>query len=71
MLARSPLGHAMADRLRGSGHGGADGTAADPRVPLLEERLASLQTEVSELAERLDFAERLLAERHERKLPAP
>jgi hypothetical protein len=68
LLARSPVGVALADRIRASGVRHGDG---DPRLPHLEQRLLELQTEVSELAERLDFAERLLAERRERKLPAP
>jgi TolA-binding protein len=36
----------------------------------LEAQLSQLQGQVAELAERLDFAERMLAERRERKLGA-
>jgi hypothetical protein len=36
----------------------------------LEEQLSLLQGQVAELAERLDFAERMLAERRERQLGA-
>jgi len=38
------------------------------RVAALEAQVSHLQGQVSELAERIDFAERLLAERRERKL---
>jgi hypothetical protein len=40
------------------------------RVTALEEHVSQLQAQLSELAERVDFAERLLAERGERKLGA-
>jgi hypothetical protein len=43
----------------------------DPNLVFNEkERVSQLQGQVSELAERLDFAERLLAERRERTLGA-
>src|SRR3989442_179910 len=48
----------------------AEGAAAERRVAALEERVAALDGQVAEVAERLDFAERLLAERRERKLGA-
>jgi hypothetical protein len=50
--------------------GPGEGTGNDTRVPTLEERVQLLGTQVSELGERLDFAERLLAERRERRLDA-
>lgn len=40
--------------------------AAERRVTDVEDRLLSLETQVSELAERLDFAERLLAQAREK-----
>ena len=46
------------------------GTADPHRMAALEEQVTQLRGEVSELAERLDFAERMLAERRERKLGA-
>src|SRR5260370_18421451 len=39
---------------------------AEPRVTDLEDRMLSLEGQLSELAERLDFAERLLAQARER-----
>jgi len=53
----SPLGKAWADRIRGKGI-----IVQDPEVI---EDLNALRLEVSELHERLDFNERLLAERRE------
>ena len=67
MLAISPVGKAYAERLRHTAKASADG--ADP-----EEVLAAvdqLRREVAELAERVDFTERLLAQTRagERLLP--
>src|SRR3990172_6350451 len=81
-LLRSPVGGAWAERIRAGMHrrkhwkglGGewvdAPGGADDRRVAVLEEQVSHLQAQVSELAERLDFAERMLADRRERKLGA-
>jgi hypothetical protein len=65
---RSPVGEALAERIRARvrGSGGED----PHRVAALEDQVLRLQAQVSELAERLDFAERMLAERRERKLGA-
>lgn len=73
-VLRSPVGEAIAERIRArvrgaGGVGGAGGEDAH-RVAALEEQVAHLHAQVSELAERLDFAERMLAERRERKLGA-
>jgi hypothetical protein len=73
---RSPVGEALAERIRtrvrrrGGGGGDGDGGEDAHRVAGLEEHVAQLQGQVAELAERLDFAERMLAERRERKLGA-
>ena len=50
-LFRGPLGHAIADRLRGS---------APPDSAVMEE-LEALKGRLAEVEERLDFAERVLA----------
>ena len=50
-LLRGPLGHAIADRVRGS---------APPDSAVVEE-LEALKGRLAEVEERLDFAERLLA----------
>lgn len=57
LIAYSPVGKAIADRIRGKGM-----VYQDPEV-LAD--LNALREEVSELHERLDFAERLLSERSE------
>jgi hypothetical protein len=73
-ILRSPVGEAIAERIRTRAQrrgsvGGAGGD--DPqRVAELEAQVSHLQGQVSELAERIDFAERMLAERRERKLGA-
>jgi hypothetical protein len=73
-VLRSPLGEALAERVRMRTRGrwsGPGGAGDDPqRVAALEEQVSHLQAQVSELAERIDFAERMLAERRERKLGA-
>jgi hypothetical protein len=47
-----------------------DTTGSERRVADVEDRLLSVESQLSELAERLDFAERLLAQARERgKLP--
>lgn len=51
-LLKGPLGHAIADRLRGT---------APPDPGLLDE-LEAVKTRLAEVEERLDFAERMLAQ---------
>jgi hypothetical protein len=64
-LGFSPVGRAFADRIRGK-HGAPD--MDELRAELTEQRetlaedLQHVRQEVAELAERLDFAERLLAQ---------
>lgn len=72
-LLRSPVGEAIADRIRarGAGRGGSGAATADAeRVAALEAQVSQLHGQVAELGERLDFAERLLAERRERQVGA-
>jgi TolA-binding protein len=70
-IFRSPVGEALAERIRQRSVRRWGGTGEDPqRVAALEAQLSQLQGQISELAERLDFAERMLAERRERKLGA-
>ena len=59
LLSISPVGRALADRLRGKSQ-----PAQDPE--LLAE-VDALRQEVAELHERVDFTERILSEAHERK----
>jgi len=59
LLSVSPVGKAFADRIRARTH-----EMAPPDPQVLAE-LDELRTQVAELHERVDFAERLLAERRE------
>jgi hypothetical protein len=82
---QSPVAEAMAERIRQSsrrrkhwkGLGGEwldeplEGTGLDDRrAAELDSRLTTLTDQVSELAERLDFAERLLSEKRASNLGA-
>ncbi len=58
LLAISPVGKAIADRIRGRGPADIDGE--------VYQELDDLRAEVAELHERMDFAERLLADKRER-----
>jgi hypothetical protein len=67
LLAISPIGRAIADRIRGRSVGGGGG-GSDERVRYLQESHESLLEEVDgmrrelgDLQERVDFTERLMA----------
>jgi hypothetical protein len=67
-VLRGPFGKALADRL--AGRSGAD----DHEVRELRGDVEALRHEVTDLQERLDFAERMLAReamKDERALPRP
>jgi len=67
LLAISPIGKAIAERIRG-GAPHAPGAVHEALEGLREEMLTELQQirhEVSELGERMDFAERMLAQHRE------
>jgi hypothetical protein len=80
---KSDLASALAERIRGGVHrrkrgkgfGGewsdtSLGADTDPgHVAELEQRVVDMQGQIAEMAERLDFAERLLAQKRERSLP--
>lgn len=57
LLAVSPVGRAFAERIRGQAQAAQD--------PQLVADVDALRQEVAELHERVDFAERLLAQRQE------
>lgn len=79
---KSDLAAAIAERIRAGMHrrrkwkgfGGEwsdtplEGTDAE-HVADLEHKVAEMQGQIAEMAERLDFAERLLAQKRERSLP--
>ena len=64
-VLRGPFGRALAERLAGRG-GPADGEVRELRGDV-----EALRHELTELQERLDFAERMLARQDERALPPP
>jgi len=65
LLSISPIGKAFADRIR------AKTNELAPPDPQVLGEIDELRTQVAELHERVDFAERLLAERREApQLPA-
>lgn len=69
-VAFGPIGRALADRLRGRSRERALESAE--QLEALRDELNSVRRHVAELAERQDFAERLLAQARERGLlPAP
>jgi hypothetical protein len=69
MIAISPVGKAWADRIR-HGRTPPDGTVRGREE--IRAVLDELQREVAELAERVDFTERLLARQREAaRLPPP
>jgi len=64
-----PIGRAIAERLRGKGR---DRALDSGEVEALRDELYSLRQQVSDLAERQDFSERMLAQAREKGLlPAP
>lgn len=65
LLAISPVGKALADRIR---HG-PQANPSEPDPGVLAE-LEQLRSDVSDLQERVDFAERLLAQKQSAKLSA-
>jgi hypothetical protein len=68
-VVTSPIGQAIGERLRGKRH--APTTAEqDDRLARMEAEMQALRGDLSELSERLDFTERVLAERRERRLGA-
>ena len=80
---KSDLAKAMAERIRAGihrkrrwkGFGGewsdtpTEGLADADHVAELDQRVVEMQGQIAEMAERLDFAERLLAQKRERSLP--
>jgi len=69
IIAFSPIGRAIANAINRKSGAGAPpelGAALDE----LGDRVAVLQQQLSELAERQDFTERLLAKAREKGLPA-
>jgi hypothetical protein len=71
---KSDLAAAIAERIRSKirrrGFGDVTGEAIESgHVVELEQKVTEMQGQIAEMAERLDFAERLLAQKRERSLP--
>jgi hypothetical protein len=64
---RSPVGEALAQRIREGRHR-ARPAIDEAHTGELEERVAMLQEQMGELAERVEFTERLLAGQRERQV---
>lgn len=65
LLSISPIGKAVADRIRGKGQGGDVRAELADHKDALDQELEAVRRDVAELAERVDFAERLLAKQRE------
>lgn len=65
MIALSPVGKAYAEKLKGQG--GMTGEAGEQMLQSIED----LRQEVTELSERVDFTERMLAQAKEQGLIQP
>lgn len=72
-ISFSPLGRAVADRIRGRSAAGADEMRAElaEHRDALQTELETVHRELGELSERMDFAERLLAQKREGERLAP
>jgi hypothetical protein len=68
VVAFSPIGKAIAERLR---HRPGEPVVPVEEIDELRDQLAGLREQVSELAERQDFAERLLSQARERGALGP
>ncbi|HEY9384140.1 MAG TPA: hypothetical protein VIP80_11575 [Gemmatimonadales bacterium] len=66
LLSISPVGKALAERIR---HGVQPGHTGGADAEVIAE-LESLRSDVTELQERVDFAERMLAQKKGERLPA-
>ena len=66
-IAAGPIGRAIADKLRGR----TWSREAEQEIGEMREEMTKLREQVSEQAERLDFAERLLAQAREKGLLSP
>ena len=68
-VVMSPIGQAIGERLRGKRHGLVTGEQED-RLSRIEAEMQALRGDLGEFSERLDFAERVLAEGRDRRLGA-
>jgi hypothetical protein len=66
MISRTPMGHALARRIGGE----VSSADADERIAQLEHDMEAVRNQLEETQERVDFAERMLAQvREAQRLP--
>ena len=69
LMAMSPIGRAIADRIRGRGVGGGEDRIRflqESQDSMLEE-FDSMRHEIVDLQERVDFTERIIAQKSDRE----
>ena len=66
---KSDIARALAERIRGRKKPHELDDVEAGHVAELEQKVVEMQGQIAEMAERLDFAERLLAQKRERSLP--
>jgi len=66
---KSDIARAIGERIRGRRKSQEVDDAESGHVAELEQRVLDMQGQIAEMAERLDFTERLLAQKRERSLP--
>ena len=66
---QSDLAAALAERLRRRKKSSQPVAGVEAQVAELEQEVVVMRGQITEMAERLDFAERLLAQKRERSLP--
>ena len=70
LILRGPFGKALGERIAGRGDGGASPQELDALRGDVRALMEDVQIRLTEMEERLDFAERLLAQqRHREGLP--
>ena len=70
VISRTQIGAALARRI--AGEGGAHDAEAEERLLQLEHDMAAVRAQLAETQERVDFAERMLAQvREAQRLPPP
>jgi hypothetical protein len=69
LFSVSPIGRAIADRIRNSGR--VEAGSVEPRLLEVMEDVDHLRSDVADVLERLDFMERVIARKQEQpRLPA-